>query len=440
MQEHEMVELGVDKETAIGIAENDEEDNDNRNHQHGDDSDEGDSSGPELGDVIAITDPNYENIESPKKENQGKKKNETKKEQKKKGEKDIEKQTIKRETGVRHKNPTKQDMGVRPYIQIFKDGQLIWTSRKKKKPLQFFEQSDRSMKFVVQKELEGDILVRVRHLCSDNRTKISVCRFAFHTGYLEDHGMIRFTKSQLDGAWNSDRFPKDFMIDMVIGNVQQEDTAQSRFSELFWNEIERRSLMLENARAQRALQQEQKRQMAKSEKEEEEKNAQAKTESETTRESAKEPIQEGHLSENEGLAKSGNHITIAQSNTNEHKDTEPHSKPITHTPLQEPLAEELFEVFEPDNKPNGKDGPNELDDLEKFADGLDLENIQVDSDTEQYFEELNQKLLDSNTTKKKPPTADELDLLSDTKSEEAIALPNQNENANTETNHIFEEN
>jgi len=121
MQEHEMVELGVDKETAIGIAENDEEDNDNRNHQHGDDSDEGDSSGPELGDVIAITDPNYENIESPKKENQGKKKNETKKEQKKKGEKDIEKQTIKRETGVRHKNPTKQDMGVRPYIQIFKD-------------------------------------------------------------------------------------------------------------------------------------------------------------------------------------------------------------------------------------------------------------------------------------------------------------------------------
>ena len=132
--------------------------------------------------------------------------------------------------------------GVRPYLQIFKNAKLIYSSRKKSKNIKFYEENDSIIKWEVNKEIEGDILIRIRHLDINTKQKVSVCRFAFHTGYLEKQGVIRFKKTQLDGAWNSERFPKDFWIDMLIGNANETETKQTKEQQKFWEEISRRSI------------------------------------------------------------------------------------------------------------------------------------------------------------------------------------------------------
>ena len=64
--------------------------------------------------------------------------------------------------------------------------------------------TDGSIIFSVDCVVQGDILIRSRHL-SVSGQKVSMFRAAFHTGYVPC-GVLRLSKSQLDGACSDSRF------------------------------------------------------------------------------------------------------------------------------------------------------------------------------------------------------------------------------------------
>lgn len=111
-------------------------------------------------------------------------------------------------------------LGCSPYIQIFKAGKLILTAAasvkysQDKQDLPFCLPSDGSITFPVEHVLQGDVLIRCRHL-SNNGKRLSMFRAAFHTGYTPPK-VMRLTKSQLDGACTDSRFSDDFFIDLVF--------------------------------------------------------------------------------------------------------------------------------------------------------------------------------------------------------------------------------
>ncbi|ETO19254.1 prespore-specific protein [Reticulomyxa filosa] len=366
------------------------------------------------------------------------------------------------------RRPTKKDLGIRPYIQIFKDGKSIWTSRQKAQPLSFFKQSDKSIQIPVQQEIQGDILIRIRHLCSDGRTKISVCRFGkkgyvaiflnmhLQTGisyrslylhfYLCIYIYIYIYIYAFLFFFLGSRFDRDFMIDMVIstnkGESEADNEATQRFSKRFWSEIEKRSLFLEKNRLSTDEKQ------SESEKTEMIENANLVAEiKQNNSEAISRDLPESETKappvvqfvvgtvENEHLHPDSS----SGENMEEDNDDEPftkledHHQPrevqpgqtqqpheiqpgqiqpgqiqshsaaetyllATEAPQKEPSKEEVMGLFEAQTDRQEKNGMSELDDLEKFANGLDLDNVQVDSDTEQYFEQLTQTLSSHNTT------------------------------------------
>ena len=113
------------------------------------------------------------------------------------------------------------DLGCSPYIQLFKAGQLILTTAPTVKAvggatddLPFCLSSDGSVTFVVESIIQGDILIRCRHL-SQQGQRVSMFRAAFHTGYTPPK-VMRLTKAQLDGACTDKRFGEDFFVDLVF--------------------------------------------------------------------------------------------------------------------------------------------------------------------------------------------------------------------------------
>lgn len=135
-----------------------------------------------------------------------------------------------------------RDLGCCPYIQLFKGGKLVFTaawqsgststtttttaapssssttletggrdaeegggvleggssSPKASTGPAWCYPSDSSVAFSVDAVLQGDILVRCRHLTSKG-ARVSMFRAAFHTGYVPC-GVLRLNKAQLDGA------------------------------------------------------------------------------------------------------------------------------------------------------------------------------------------------------------------------------------------------
>eukprot|EP00742_Colponemidia_sp_Colp-10_P005471 GILJ01005846.1.p1 GENE.GILJ01005846.1~~GILJ01005846.1.p1 ORF type:complete len:443 (+),score=58.40 GILJ01005846.1:40-1368(+) len=102
----------------------------------------------------------------------------------------------------------------RPYLQLFKAGQLIYSSTRKEKLIRSYFASDISFSFSVETILEGDILLRCRHLARDS-TRVSMFRVAFHTGFV-GAGILRLSKAQLDGAHEDSKFSSDFFIDLIF--------------------------------------------------------------------------------------------------------------------------------------------------------------------------------------------------------------------------------
>lgn len=111
-------------------------------------------------------------------------------------------------------------MGCAPYLQIFKAGQLQFTAaasvsyQQAKDELPFCRVADGPISFHVETIVQGDILIRGRHLTASGQ-RVSMFRVAFHTGYVPPK-VMRLSKEQLDGASSDKRFPDDFFIDFIF--------------------------------------------------------------------------------------------------------------------------------------------------------------------------------------------------------------------------------
>eukprot|EP01083_Nonionella_stella_P007289 21089_1 len=111
-------------------------------------------------------------------------------------------------------------LGCAPYLQIFKGGKLVFTTAASKAfnqgpdDLPFCFPSEGSITFPVETVLQGDILIRCRHLTRKGQ-RVSMFRAAMHTGYIPPK-VMRLRKSDIDGACNDKRYGKDFFIDLVF--------------------------------------------------------------------------------------------------------------------------------------------------------------------------------------------------------------------------------
>jgi hypothetical protein len=135
-----------------------------------------------------------------------------------------------------------EDGSCRPYLQIFKDAKLLYTSTGRshmEDGLRWYHRNDQCIFFPVDQTLEGDILVRVRHL-SRTGQRVSMMRFGFYMGFLEP-GSLRLTKAEIDGATDS-AFPNDFFVDLVFSAaLDASGAAQSgSIGSDFWNMVSQR--------------------------------------------------------------------------------------------------------------------------------------------------------------------------------------------------------
>ncbi|KAG7399215.1 hypothetical protein PHYBOEH_009381 [Phytophthora boehmeriae] len=114
--------------------------------------------------------------------------------------------------------------GCCPYLQIFKGGKLVftttWRDMEDGNGIQWASTNDGSLSFNVNCMLQGDVLIRCRHL-TDAGERVSMFRGAFHTGYIPQ-GILRLTKAQLDGACGDSRFDQDFFVDLIFADVETE--------------------------------------------------------------------------------------------------------------------------------------------------------------------------------------------------------------------------
>ena len=110
--------------------------------------------------------------------------------------------------------------GCAPYLQLFKAGNLVFTTAasvnyaQTKDDLPFCSTSDGPVSFLVETVLQGDVLLRCRHLTKSGQ-RVSMFRAAFHTGYVPPK-VLRLTKAQLDGACGDKRFADDFFLDLIF--------------------------------------------------------------------------------------------------------------------------------------------------------------------------------------------------------------------------------
>jgi len=117
-------------------------------------------------------------------------------------------------------DPDEAAMGCAPYLQIFKGGQLLFTTAAHQHhdqgadELPFCAIADGAVAFHVETILQGDVLIRCRHLTAAGQ-RISMFRAAFHTGYVPP-SVMRLSKSQLDGACTDKRFPENFFLDLIF--------------------------------------------------------------------------------------------------------------------------------------------------------------------------------------------------------------------------------
>ncbi|KAL3797386.1 hypothetical protein HJC23_010512 [Cyclotella cryptica] len=115
---------------------------------------------------------------------------------------------------------TESLVGCAPYLQIFKAGNLIFTTAasvnyaQTKDDLPFCSVGDGPVSFLTEAIVQGDILLRCRHLTRSGQ-RISMFRCAFHTGYVPPK-VLRLTKAQLDGACADKRFSDDFFLDLIF--------------------------------------------------------------------------------------------------------------------------------------------------------------------------------------------------------------------------------
>ena len=123
--------------------------------------------------------------------------------------------------------------GCAPYLQVFKAGALVFTtaatSMSSGNPsvtddLPFCTPADGAISFSVEQPIQGDILIRCRHLTKKGQ-RISMFRAAFHTGYVPPK-VMRLTKSQIDGACSDKRFSDDFFLDFIFEPCEASEASR----------------------------------------------------------------------------------------------------------------------------------------------------------------------------------------------------------------------
>eukprot|EP01138_Halocafeteria_seosinensis_P005583 gb/GECG01005706.1/.p1 GENE.gb/GECG01005706.1/~~gb/GECG01005706.1/.p1 ORF type:complete len:661 (+),score=112.01 gb/GECG01005706.1/:1-1983(+) len=123
--------------------------------------------------------------------------------------------------------------GCRPLLQIFRNGQLLFSSAWKLKEEQQEEfgtsklvwcsEEEGSMRFPVDLPLKGDALIRCRHITESNK-RVSMFRAALHIGYIPRQ-VLRLSKMDVDMACNDNRFPDDFFLELVFEPVQSSNAS-----------------------------------------------------------------------------------------------------------------------------------------------------------------------------------------------------------------------
>jgi len=149
----------------------------------------------------------------------------------------------------------------RPYLQVFQRGKLLHTTTgpggEEKgedgeltlQNVRVYDSKDEGMVFAVEQVVEGDVLVRVRHLRSLKK-RITMLRYGFHTDYVggvdtrslggdeEKSGSnnnnsnssndfcIKLCKQDLDVACTSERFESDFRMEMYFGEIKAQATSK----------------------------------------------------------------------------------------------------------------------------------------------------------------------------------------------------------------------
>ena len=121
-------------------------------------------------------------------------------------------------------------LGCAPYLQIFKAGNLIFTTAasvnyaQAQDDLPFCSTGSGPVSFLTEAVVQGDILLRCRHLTKSGQ-RISMFRCAFHTGYVPPK-VLRLTKAQLDGACGDRRFSDDFFLDLIFEPCDEATASQ----------------------------------------------------------------------------------------------------------------------------------------------------------------------------------------------------------------------
>ena len=154
--------------------------------------------------------------------------------------------------------------GCRPYLQVFKNGKLLfsstWRGGQGTDDLQAYYTSDGVFSFNVDCVLDGDVLVRCRHVDIDGK-RSSMFRAAFHTGYIPQ-GIQRLQKSQCDGANFDKRFAVEFFVDLIFEPVLSSSKRRANSSSMsmehydemmastskFWSEISKRKEKIRQAK------------------------------------------------------------------------------------------------------------------------------------------------------------------------------------------------
>lgn len=71
--------------------------------------------------------------------------------------------------------------------------------------------------FVVDREVQGDVLIRCRHL-NESGEASTLFRFMFHTAFITD-GLLRLGKAELDGACTDPKLADDCWVDVCFTHL-----------------------------------------------------------------------------------------------------------------------------------------------------------------------------------------------------------------------------
>jgi len=156
------------------------------------------------------------------------------------------------------RNDDKDYVVCRPFVQIFKDGKMLYSSRDdKNNELKGYRIKDETIKFEPNVPLHGDVLLRCRHLTDkSNEEKMvatSVFRIAFNTGYVQRDSLV-LERDELDGTGSSKKFQDSFRVEMYfqesdasVPSSMKDDVAIKPF----WDHIDRRKRLLQRKLAKK---------------------------------------------------------------------------------------------------------------------------------------------------------------------------------------------